>query len=244
MEKNLEKESSGRRSFLKFFGLGTLATAVPVVTAKAVDKLEPEEDYLVKEWTEGKITYLEFLLPTSVPAVFSTENQEKTIHCPIHKLGRNYSVQPDKMPTESCQPDLKISEQIINGHNVIGHPIKEDRLIPSEIEHSQHEELITKQIVNYAEMMTNNGEWESAYIYKVRIKNHPELFGIFMNKARMEIDADNYTVYKNIEQPVFTDGSDYPFVSTRRKYVEPQVQENGFGGESVIDTDRLKTLLG
>ncbi len=197
---NLETGNTGRRSFLKFFGLGSIAAATPMVAAMAVEKIDPKEDYLVKEWSEDGITFLEYLLPASVPAVFSTGDKAKTIHCPMHRVGK-------VVGTELI--DVDKSSTVTDGHqsfdNVVMRPY---------LHHEVTDKLLIAQIVNCAKMHIESDKWPTAYVYMIRIKEHPELFGVFMNQKKFAIDADNYACYRKIEQVnastfnIFTDSSD------------------------------------
>ena len=71
---------ANRRSFLKFFGLGSLAVPVAVAMGSVSEKPKEAKSLLVKEWQEEGITFLEYLLPPSVNALFKQPGRKRAIY--------------------------------------------------------------------------------------------------------------------------------------------------------------------
>ena len=179
--------SLDRRSFLKFLGLSTVAGGASVAAVVPVIAAEDEkDDYLVKEWTEDGITYLEYMFPATVQALFKNKDRTRAIYCPIRKIN---VVQKKEFL------DVTQTVRTENLYGVLG--VKEITVSLPPTEELVTEESLLKTTVNYAKMhmATDGEEWKNPHIYMVRIIGHQELFGIIMNKERLSVERDNYTVY-------------------------------------------------
>lgn len=180
--------STSRRSFLKFFGIGVPAIAATSV-AGSVPLLEKSEasvrdNFLVKEWEQDGITYLEYSFPPVVQAMFKTQDRKRAIYRPIRRI--NVISQKELIDIDRSMV------QLVDGNseyeNIYTNVISEEKITDA---------LLIQQHSKYAKMhlQAKYSPWKNAYLYMVRIEEHPELFGIMINKDRLIVERDNYTCY-------------------------------------------------
>jgi len=193
--------SNSRRSFLKLIGLGALVAPAAVAMVGHNEKVTSNgTDYFVKEYMKEDVTFLEYTFPPTVQAIFKHPDQRKrAIYCPIRRM----NVQFEKKMIKTPSWDRKPSEVFPRGVEDIysSEQITEEMLIAQNFNYAKmlmegKGDKTTFSFQKKAPFMDEVGKtFNTAYVYIVHIKDHPELFGTMINKARLQVELDAYTYY-------------------------------------------------
>ena len=156
-----------RRGFLKRFGVlaGGMA-ATAIPVSGATAKNEPKGDFLKKTWEKDGITFFEYELPKDIPATFTNKKRGRAFYCPMYDISDN-----------SGQQKVEKAVKTLQGHQRGAQREKESTLDPK-----------------YSGPKYFDG-WLNPYCYIVKIKDRPDLMGILVNKDKLELERDAYTIY-------------------------------------------------
>ena len=107
----------------------------------------------------------------------------------------------------------------------------------------EEKENLIKYMKNTAMMHLNKdskyaAKWEEVYIYIVNIEGRQDLFGIMINKSKLELETDVYTVYNTGESAKKANKPKSDLDKTREDYAYFKEHQN-----SLIDEDDLQDKL-